>query len=111
MNLVVPHGNFGGGWRRFANCRDNLVGRRFWRFRTDSRKERRFLNASKHPSNFFAWPSKKFSFRSMLEEFPNRPEKKIGDFIEKRKVERHSKSWKSTVLVWRLKADLSWESI
>lgn len=29
-NLVVPCGWNGWGWKKFANCIDNLVGKRFW---------------------------------------------------------------------------------
>lgn len=45
--------------------------------------------------NFFVWPLKK----------------KIGDFTERWKEEGHFRSWKTSVLVWRFKSDLLWESI
>lgn len=94
--LVVPYENFGGGWRSFVNYQDNLVGRCFCKNKKDSRmkwqKKSGFQNSMKFHANSYARPWEKHNFRSMQNEFPNNPKKKIGDFIERRKEQRHSRS-------------------
>lgn len=111
----MPRGNFGGGWRRFIECLDNLVGRQFWRNRIDSRRVKQnmsgFHKTQFLQGNFKGSPKGKFNFRSKQDEFPHNPNKLVGDFIERRKDERHFRSWKCVALVWRSNAYSLWESI
>ena len=36
QNIIIPGGYSRGGWRRMADCLDNLVGKRFWNVKESS---------------------------------------------------------------------------